>query len=56
MTLTSLPLLPFLMVFTALFAGVVLPAVWSRKAVRREAALRVLSRLLGAVRPGGRGR
>ncbi|GGQ47107.1 hypothetical protein AB0G81_08410 [Streptomyces asoensis] len=56
MTLTSLPLLPFLLVFTALYAGVVLPAVWSRRAVRREAALRVLSRLLGAVRPGRRGR
>lgn len=46
-------LLSFL-ALTGLYAGVVLPAVWSRKPARRRAALRVLTQLLGALRPGRR--
>ncbi|WLW51355.1 hypothetical protein [Streptomyces sp. YU58] len=45
-----LPVLLAVLVFTALYAGVVLPAVWSRKPARRNAALKVLTQLLGAVR------
>ncbi len=40
--------LPTAAVFAALYAGVVLPAVWSRKPARRSAALKVLAQLLGA--------
>ena len=38
------------LILTAVFSGVVLPAVWSRKPARRQAALRVLAQLLDAVR------
>ncbi|WP_328301885.1 hypothetical protein OG389_31250 [Streptomyces sp. NBC_00435] len=41
--------LPALM-FTALFTGVVLPAVWSSRAARRRAAAAVLSQILMALR------
>lgn len=41
--------LPALM-FTALFAGVVLPAVWSSSPARRRAAAAVLSQILMTVR------
>ncbi|MGW3283087.1 hypothetical protein ACWDR3_00405 [Streptomyces sp. NPDC001002] len=54
----QLPLFPALFavfVFAAVYVGVVLPAVWSRKSTRRSAALKVLVQLLGAVRRG-RGR
>jgi hypothetical protein len=43
-------LLTVLVVFAALYGGVVLPAVWSRKPARRNAALKVLTQLLSAVR------
>ncbi len=49
-TLPALPLFPFVLVFLALYAGVVLPAVWSRRPSRRQAALRVLTQLLGVLR------
>ncbi|WP_280876328.1 hypothetical protein [Streptomyces pseudovenezuelae] len=42
-------------VFAAVYVGVVLPAVWSRRPTRRSVALKVLVRLLGSVRRG-RGR
>ncbi|MFI9168224.1 hypothetical protein [Streptomyces lincolnensis] len=45
-----LPVLLAVLVFTALYVGVVLPAVWSRKPARRSAALKVLIQILGAVR------
>ncbi|MEV1069513.1 hypothetical protein [Streptomyces sp. NPDC050263] len=45
-----------LSVFTALYVGVVLPAVWSRKPARRQAALKVLAQLLSALRLRRRGR
>ncbi|MBX7551383.1 hypothetical protein [Streptomyces sp. NPDC004232] len=38
------------LVFLALYGGVVLPAVWSRKPARRAAALTVLGRLLDTLR------
>ncbi|MFF6782763.1 hypothetical protein [Streptomyces sp. NPDC012510] len=44
------PVLLAALVFTAVYAGVVLPAVWSRKPARRNAALRVLTQLLTALR------
>ncbi|WP_369170716.1 hypothetical protein AB5J49_24290 [Streptomyces sp. R28] len=54
MTLTfhsfQLPALIAVGVFAALYAGVVLPAVWSRKSTRRQAALKVLTQILGVVR------
>ncbi|MFD9332403.1 hypothetical protein [Streptomyces sp. NPDC060065] len=49
----QLPFLPLLftaLVFIAVYAGVVLPAVWSRKPARRHAAFRVLTQLLAALR------
>ncbi|MFI6033176.1 hypothetical protein ACIBBD_03140 [Streptomyces sp. NPDC051315] len=54
--LPAAPALFGLLVFVALYAGVVLPAVWSRKPARRQAALKVLVHLLGALRLRGRGR
>lgn len=51
--LPALPALPVLFVaavLTAVYAGVVLPAVWSRKPARRAAALKVLTQLLGVLR------
>ncbi|MEV0634374.1 hypothetical protein AB0I77_05235 [Streptomyces sp. NPDC050619] len=45
-----LPVLLAVVVFAALYGGVVLPAVWSRKPVRRHAALKVLTRILGFLR------
>ncbi|MEU6504881.1 MULTISPECIES: hypothetical protein [unclassified Streptomyces] len=44
------PLLLAALVFLAVYAGVVLPAVWSSKPARRTAALKVLGQLLGALR------
>jgi len=38
------------LVFAAIYAGVILPAVWSRKQTRRIAALKVLAHLLSALR------
>ncbi|MEU6254050.1 hypothetical protein [Streptomyces sp. NPDC047043] len=38
------------LVFVAVYGGVVLPAVWSRRPTRRHAALRVLTELLGVLR------
>ncbi|WP_199931866.1 hypothetical protein [Streptomyces sp. NRRL S-646] len=53
MPFPSLPL-PVLctgvLVFVAVYGGVVLPAVWSRRPARRNAAFRVLAELLGALR------
>lgn len=46
----QLPVLLAVVVFAALYGGVVLPAVWSRKPARRNAALKVLTQLVGAVR------
>ncbi|MFF8865391.1 hypothetical protein ACF08B_25380 [Streptomyces sp. NPDC015139] len=54
--LTAAPVLLPLLVFLSFYVGVVLPAVWSRKPVRRQAALRVLTQLLGALRLRRRGR
>ncbi|KOV90519.1 MULTISPECIES: hypothetical protein [unclassified Streptomyces] len=51
----QLPVLLAALVFLAVYAGVVLPAVWSRRPARRTAALRVLDRLLGALRRWRRG-
>lgn len=48
----SLPALA-LAVFLLVFAGVVLPAVWSARPARRHAAAAVLAQLLAAL-PGGR--
>ncbi|MFD7130218.1 hypothetical protein [Streptomyces sp. NPDC059894] len=45
-----LPVLFLAVAFLAVYAGVVLPAVWSRKPARRQAALKVLTQLLGALR------
>lgn len=39
-----------LVVFAALYGGVVLPAVWSRRPGRRNAALKVLTVLVGVLR------
>ncbi|MBD0737645.1 hypothetical protein BGM09_30610 [Streptomyces sp. CBMA29] len=36
-----------LVVFVLLYLGVVLPAVWSRRSHRRQAAMRVLELMLG---------
>ncbi|MCF1598753.1 hypothetical protein [Streptomyces muensis] len=47
---TPLPVVLTGLVFTALYAGVVLPAVWSRKPARRQAALKVLGQLLDTLR------
>ncbi|MFI2199758.1 hypothetical protein ACH47Z_03010 [Streptomyces sp. NPDC020192] len=44
------PVLLAALVFLAVYAGVVLPAVWSRRPARRTAALKVLGQLLGALR------
>lgn len=44
------PLLFAVFVFLAVYVGVVLPAVWSRRPARRTAALKVLAQLLGALR------
>lgn len=49
MTFPSLQLLA-VFVFTTVYGGVVLPAVWSRKPARRRAALTVLAQLLDALR------
>ncbi|UUU34300.1 hypothetical protein JIX56_33145 [Streptomyces sp. CA-210063] len=49
MTIQS-PVLLAALVFTAVYVGVVLPAVWSRKPARRRAALSVLTQLLTALR------
>ncbi|MEV6175303.1 hypothetical protein AB0L99_44860 [Streptomyces sp. NPDC051954] len=38
------------LVFGAVYGGVVLPAVWSRRPARRHAALKVLTELLAALR------
>ncbi|MEV5876735.1 hypothetical protein AB0L75_21365 [Streptomyces sp. NPDC052101] len=46
----QLPVLLAALVFLAVYAGVVLPAVWSRRPARRTAALTVLTRLLDALR------
>ncbi|MFF8968513.1 hypothetical protein [Streptomyces sp. NPDC014995] len=54
--LPAAPALFVLLVFAAVYVGVVLPAVWSRKPARRRAALKVLTQLLGALRPRHRGR
>ncbi|MGV4987966.1 hypothetical protein ACWC0C_13035 [Streptomyces sp. NPDC001709] len=51
----QLPLLLAALVFLAVYAGVVLPAVWSRRPARRTAALKVLVQLLGALRRWKRG-
>lgn len=47
--LPALPALLAALAFAALYAGVVLPAVWSRKPARRNAALKVLTQLLAAL-------
>ncbi|MFG2131598.1 hypothetical protein ACGFNV_27790 [Streptomyces sp. NPDC048751] len=44
------PVLLVAVVFAALYAGVVLPAVWSRRPARRIAALKVLTQILGTLR------
>jgi hypothetical protein len=54
--LPAAPGLFTLLVFASLYAGVVLPAIWSRKPARRQAALKVLTQLLGALRFRRRGR
>lgn len=46
----QLPVLFVAFVFLAVYAGVVLPAVWSRRPARRTAALKVLTQLLGPLR------
>ncbi|WP_369168980.1 hypothetical protein AB5J49_14115 [Streptomyces sp. R28] len=46
----QLPVLFAAVVFLAVYVGVVLPAVWSRRPARRTAALKVLTQLLGALR------
>jgi len=52
----ALPVLVFA-VFLLVFAGVVLPAVWSVRPARRHAAAAVLAQLLAALRgPGQHGR
>jgi hypothetical protein len=51
----QLPLLLAALVLLAVYAGVVLPAVWSRRPARRAAALKVLAQLLGALRRWKRG-
>ncbi|MEV8248585.1 hypothetical protein ACFWJV_29975 [Streptomyces rochei] len=48
----SVPAL-LLAVFVCVFAGVVLPAIWSAQPARRRAAAAVLAQML-AVMPGGR--
>jgi hypothetical protein len=40
----------FVLVFTAIFCGVVLPAVWSAKPSRRRAAMLVLDLILHTIR------
>ncbi|WP_167407390.1 hypothetical protein [Streptomyces swartbergensis] len=45
-----LPVLFAAFVFLAVYVGVVLPAVWSRRPARRTAALKVLTQLLGVPR------
>ncbi|MFD5401744.1 hypothetical protein [Streptomyces griseorubiginosus] len=45
----QLPVLLVVLVFLALYVGVVLPAIWSGRPARRTAALRVLTQLLGAL-------
>ncbi|OPG01934.1 hypothetical protein B1R27_34865 [Streptomyces sp. GKU 895] len=52
----DLPLVLASVAFTAIYAGVVLPAVWSRKPARRTAAAKVLAQLLGALGTRGRRR
>ncbi|WP_128428086.1 hypothetical protein [Streptomyces cyaneus] len=47
---TPLPVVLTVLVFTAVYVGVVLPAVWSRKPARRQAALKVLAQLLDTLR------
>jgi hypothetical protein len=46
----QMPVLLITLAFVAVYVGVVLPAVWSRRPARRTAALRVLTQLLGALR------
>jgi hypothetical protein len=51
--LGSMPPVPAVVVAlaaAAVFCGVVLPAVWSRRPARRTAAARVLAQLLGVFR------
>lgn len=43
-----------LLVFLMIYLGVVLPAVWSRRPLRRQAALSVLRETLRAIRRGNR--
>jgi hypothetical protein len=45
----QMPALLVALVFLALYVGVVLPAVWSRRPARRTAALKVIAQLLGAL-------
>ncbi|WP_208036973.1 hypothetical protein [Streptomyces cyanogenus] len=51
----QLPVLLAALVFLAVYAGVVLPAVWSRRPAGRTAALAALDRLLGSLRRRRRG-
>jgi hypothetical protein len=48
--LTTHALVLLTLVFVTLFAGVVLPAVWSSRAVRRPAASAVLRAILMTIR------
>ncbi|MGW2040795.1 hypothetical protein [Streptomyces virginiae] len=48
--LTSHTIVLLTLMFTALFAGVVLPAVWSSRPARRRAAAAVLREILLTVR------
>lgn len=51
--LPAAPVLLMALVFLAVYLGVVLPAVWSRRPARRSAALKVLTQLLGPLRRRG---
>ncbi|MFE1409485.1 hypothetical protein ACFW6F_01465 [Streptomyces sp. NPDC058746] len=48
--LTTSPIALLAFVFTALFTGVVLPAVWSSHPARRRAAAAVLTQVLSTLR------
>jgi len=54
-TVGSLPSTPTLYVVVLVvmaFAGIIIPAVWSKRPARRKAAAEVLDRILRFLRPG----
>jgi hypothetical protein len=54
--LVPLTVVVMVVAFPLVYFGVILPAVWSRKRARRDAAAAVLAQLLGVLRRSPHGR